>query len=194
MFLKEKESSRSPMLLDVEDSQVLIIDMQERFAPSIAGFAEAVARTGLLVRAAQRLQVPVHATEQYPKGLGRTVSELQSLLPAAATPEEKSCFSAGDCAELVRRMRESRRRQFLICGVEAHVCVLQTAFDLMANLEGSVYVVRDAVASRRDTDREAAFERLAQAGAHLVTTEMVVFEWLRDAGHEAFKELQGLLK
>lgn len=194
MFLKEKESSRSPMLLDVEDSQVLIIDMQERFALSIAGFAEAVARTGVLARAAQRLEVPVLATEQYPKGLGRTVPELASQWPAETVPEEKSCFSAGDCADLVRRLRESRRRQFLICGVEAHVCVLQTALDVMANLEGSVYVVRDAVASRKDSDRDAAFERLAQAGAHLVTTEMVVFEWLRDAGHEAFKELQGMLK
>jgi nicotinamidase-related amidase len=194
MFLKEKENSRSSLLLDANDSQLLIIDVQEKFAASIPLFHEVVARSTLLARAAQRLGVPVRVTEQYPKGLGPTVSELLTALDDPTQPVVKSCFSAGDCASLVQDLRAERRRQYLLCGVEAHVCVLQTACDLLANLDGQVYVVRDAVASRRERDRDAAFERLAQAGAQLITVEMAIFEWLRDAGHEAFKEIQGWVK
>lgn len=194
MFLREKESERSPQLLQPSRSLLLVIDMQERFASAIADFPHAVERASTLVRAAARLQVPVLVTEQYPKALGKTVDSVRSVLPAGTPVVEKLVFSAFDAEDAADRLRDSRRNQIILCGVEAHVCVLQTAFDLLENLGAQVCVVKDAVASRSKGDRDAAFDRLAQNGAHLVTTEMVLFEWLRKAGTPEFKELQALVK
>ncbi len=194
MFLREKESERCPQLLHPSRSLLLVIDVQERFASAMAAFPQVAERTSILVRAAARLQVPILVTEQYPKALGKTVPAVQSVLPAGTPVVEKMVFSAFDAEEAADRLRESRRNQFILCGVEAHVCVLQTALDLLENMGAQVCVVKDAVASRSNSDRDAAFDRLVQSGAHLVTTEMVVFEWLRKAGTPEFKELQALVK
>lgn len=198
MFLKEKQSQRSSHLLDAARSQLVIVDVQERFGGAIADLPQVAARTSLLAKAATLLKVPVTVSEQYPKALGPTLAEVASALPAGTPVFEKLSFSAFEAPECAARLgeglRAERRHQIVLCGVEAHVCVLQTAGDLMANLEAQVFVVKDAVASRRERDRDAAFDRLVQMGAQLVTSEMVIFEWLQKAGTPEFKQLQALVK
>jgi nicotinamidase-related amidase len=197
-------------MLKAEESILLLVDIQERFRPAISGMDGVIRRAGILVQAARRLGIPVLASEQYPKALGPTVEEIRSLLPEPAAVFPKMCFSAAGCDPLLARLKESAgaaggfgfgaaadkappRRQVVLCGVEAHVCVLQTALELQE--EGyAVHVVDDAVASRAESDRVAALERMTRHGADRVTSEMVVFEWLREAGTPAFKELQALIK
>ncbi len=198
-------------LLRSENSLLLLVDIQERFRASIPGFDGVVRRSAILVKAAARLGVPVLASEQYPKALGSTVEEIRPLLPDPPAVFPKLCFSASGCEPLMSRLKAlsspgggfgfgarheapaSSRRQVVLCGVEAHVCVLQTALELQA--EGfAVHVVDDAVASRADGDRLAALGRMARHGVDRVTSEMVVFEWLREAGTQEFKELQALIK
>lgn len=197
-------------MLKAEESILLLVDIQERFRPAIAGMDGVIRRSGILVQAARRLGIPVLVSEQYPKALGPTVEELRSLLPDPAAVFPKMCFSAAGCEPLRTRLKEASgaaggfgfgaagdkappRRQVVLCGVETHVCVLQTALQLQE--EGyAVHVVDDAVASRAESDRLAALERMARHGADRVTSEMVVFEWLREAGTPVFKELQALIK
>lgn len=194
MFLQEKESRRSASLLDAEKSLLIIIDAQDKFVPYIHDMEQIGWQIAILAKAAARLGVPVIASEQYPKALGSTLIEVQSALPSGTEVFSKLSFSAFDVPEWVEAVRATKRTQFVICGVEAHVCVLQTALDLVQNLEGQVYIVEDAISSRKASDREAALTRLELNGIHIVTTEMVVFEWLRKAGTAEFKELQALIK
>jgi len=194
MFLKEKESHSSPMLSAVSRSHLVVIDMQERFATAIPGLANAADRAAILCQAATLCKVPVLVTQQNSKALGETVSVLRDAIPTSAARFEKMCFSAFDLPEAAEEFRAQKRMQFILCGVEAHVCVLQTALDLLENLGAQVMVVRDAVASRRDADRDAAFTRMAAVGVQLVTSEMVAFEWLRKAGNPEFKAIQALIK
>lgn len=195
-------------LLRAEDSVLLLVDIQERFRGAVAGMDGVVARSVILVKAALRLGIPVLASEQYPKALGSTVAELRSILPGSEDPEAgpyfpKMCFSAAGCDPLRARLAAlsgtgagsgaAKRRQVVLAGVEAHVCVLQTALELQAG-GLSVHVVEDAVASRKGDDREAALRRMERHGVERVTSEMAVFEWLRRAGTPEFKELQALIK
>lgn len=180
-------------LLRAGDSVLLLVDIQERFRPSISGMDGVIRRGGILVKAASRLGIPVLASEQYPKALGPTVEEIRSLLPNPATVFPKMCFSAAGCEPLSAALKLTGRRQIVLCGVEAHVCVLQTALELQV-AGFAVHAVEDAVASRTGSDREAALERMVRHGVDRVTTEMAVFEWLRQAGTPEFKELQALIK
>jgi nicotinamidase-related amidase len=201
MFLG-KESSRadrrSASLLDADRSILLIIDAQEKFRGAIAEMETLGARIVILAKAAARLGIPVLVTEQYPKALGPTLPEIKASLPAGTPVFEKLTFSAGDAPgwmdALQKAMRASKRDQFVLCGVESHVCVLQTALDLIQNVEGQVYVVEDAVGSRKAADKEAAHRRLEGHAVQWITSEMAFFEWLRKAGTAEFKELQGLIK
>lgn len=194
-----------PGLIRAEDSVLLLVDIQERFRAAVPDMDRVIRRSVVLLKAALRLGVPVLASEQYPKALGTTVEEIRGLLPDASSTAAASsassldivfpklCFSAVGCAPLLARLQSLGRHQVVLGGVEAHVCVLQTALELAGSgLE--VYVVEDAVASRADTDRAAALARLACHGAERVTSEMVVFEWLRKAGTPEFKDVQALIK
>lgn len=180
------------MLIDRDQSCLLVIDMQERLLPAMAA-AQAIARNAAtLVRAANRLGVPVLASEQYRRGLGATVPALAAELPAACTIEKLhfSCLADPGFAE---RFRGLGRAQAVVTGIEAHVCVLQTALDL--NAAGvRTFVVADATGSRTDASLEVALARARAGGIEVVTTEMVVFEWLRRAGTPEFKELSALIK
>lgn len=174
------------MLIDSDRSMLLVIDLQERMMPAIADHDEVVANAAWLVRVAQKLGVPVAATEQYAKGLGPTVPAIRTLLPEDAIGG-KTAFSCV-AAECLAPLPGHDRPQVVVVGVETHVCLLQTALELIE--EGKeVYVAADCVGSRREIDRDTALARLRQEGARIVTREMVVFEWLGKAATPLFHEV-----
>lgn len=180
------------MLIVAAQSLLLVVDVQERLVPALHDGAALVQRTAWLVRVAQRLGVPVAASEQYPQGLGPTVAPVRSLLPEAAIAA-KVHFSLVR-ADAFASLPDIDRPQVVIAGAEAHVCVLQTACDVLARGR-EVFVVADAVASRHDADRMLAIDRLRARGAEIVSCEMVAFEWLERAATPAFREvLQDFLK
>jgi isochorismate hydrolase len=180
-------------LLKASDSALLIVDIQEKFRPVVPGIEGVIRNAEILARAAVRLKIPVLASEQYPKGLGATVAELRQWLPADQEYSHKLRFSALGSDSVREGLKAAGRGQVVMTGLETHVCVMQSGLELMA-AGYSLYLVADAVASRKSPDREAALQRLQRHGAELVTTEMVVFEWLRAAGTPEFKELQALVK
>ena len=187
---------RSPTLLQRDRSALVVIDMQERLMPAIAD-ADAVTRAaGILIEASRQLDVPVVVTEQYPKGLGSTVDAIASRLPNGAAVVEKMTFSAArnfDFASRIDELRAAGRDHIVVCGVESHVCVMQTAADLGA--EGcTVHIVADACSSRAPASKEAALARFGALGISRVTTEMVLFEWLEAAGTPEFKAVSRLVK
>jgi nicotinamidase-related amidase len=180
------------MLMDAELSCLLVIDVQERLLPAMADADQVVRNAAVLLTAANRLGVPAMVSEQYPRGLGTTVAELTGLIPPAAI-QQKLHFSC--CADTAYRQRFEAlgRSQAVVTGIEAHVCVLQTAIDLLA-MGVDVFVVADATSSRQSASRETALNRLRDSGAEIVTAEMVIFEWLRVAGTNQFKEFSALVK
>ena len=179
-------------ILRAEDSRLLVIDMQERLLPAIRDGAAVVQRVAALIAAADALDVPLLATEQYPKGLGPSVP---ALAPAIGDRRvAKVAFSAvreTPAADWVERGGPAAT--LVLCGVEAHVCVLQTALDLAAGGR-SVALVADAVGSRRPEDRALALERARAHGIGVVGAEMVLFEWLARADTPAFRRLQPVIK
>ena len=201
------------MLLDAEESQLVLVDYQQRLMPSIHEADRVVANAVRLARIAQLLQVPLWATEENPEGLGGTVELLQPLV--AGRLLSKMAFDAtsvllprlkpavrqqgGNARSLPKHLQKAapppaaERESIVLAGCETHVCLLQTALGLLEE-ELEVWVVTDACSSRSERNRDAAFDRLAGAGAELVTTEMVAFEWSRDAGHPRFKDVLTLVK
>ena len=174
------------MLMHVDHSVLLLIDFQVRLQPAIHDATQVLEAGVWLTRLAQRLQVPVICTEQYPKGLGPTMPALRALLPDKCMIE-KLHFSAVAGSSLFEA-NGGERAHFVVAGTEAHVCVQQTVLDLLA-AGRRVFVVDEAVGSRRNTDKALALERMRSHGADIVSREMVVFEWLRQAGSELFREI-----
>ncbi|HVG39600.1 MAG TPA: isochorismatase family protein, partial [Pyrinomonadaceae bacterium] len=136
---------------------------------------------------------PILVTEQYPRGLGHTVEEIKAALPSAVTPLEKTAFSACGAAGFTNYLQQSSVQQIIVCGVETHVCVNQTTHDLL-DRGYQVHVLADAVASRAPEDKQIAFAKMQAGGALLSSTEMALFELLRDASHAQFKAVQQLIK
>ncbi len=180
---------RSPLLLDRRLSRLLVIDVQKKLVDVIPVAKQLVMNCVRLVQAAGLCNVPVFATEQYPKGLGPTVKPLAQLLPERP---EKLRFSCVECLGW-RPAGESECRDVVLAGIETHVCVLQTALDLLS-LGYNVFVPADAVASRHKLDWEWALRRLETNGVTVTTTEAVLFEWCETAAFERFKELSLLVK
>ena len=179
------------MLIRSGDSVLVVIDMQERLVPAMQAPARTIRNARTLLRAATTLGVPVLLTEQYPEGLGRTVPEIASVAPGE--PLRKMHFSCMEDPGFDAAFRALGRRQAVLAGMEAHICVVQTAASLLEHgIE--VFVVSDASASRTLDSERACIDRLAAGGAGIVTTEMVVFEWLGRAGTPAFKELLPLIR
>ena len=199
------------MLLDASQSQLVLVDYQARLMPAIFEADAAAANAVRLGRIARMLDVPVWGTEQNPSKLGENLPDIRALCqktlakmhfsgveeglgewlrPPAKAPQ-------GNARSLPRHLQkpaaDGERNAIVLAGCEAHVCLLQTALDLLED-EFEVWVVTDACSSRTERNRDAAFDRLAGAGAELVTTEMVGFEWLRTAEHPAFREFQGLIR
>ena len=173
------------MLMSAENSSLLIVDVQERLLPHIDDWQQLRDNVAWLMGVATKIGVPIMVTEQYPKGLGHTVPDL--LCGLAGPVAEKlhfSCVSAG-CLDI---LPGNERRQVVVCGTESHVCVMQTALELRWSGK-DVFVVADAVGSRRAEDKSLALQRMRGHGVEIVSREMVAFEWLRVAGTELFREV-----
>ena len=180
------------MLIKSEDSALIVIDMQERLVPAMQAPARTIKNTRLLIATATKLGIPVMLTEQYPKGLGRTVDDIANV--AEGHPiYEKMHFSCMEDDTFAAAFRKLGRKQAVITGMEAHICVMQTAAQLIDD-GFEVFVVTDATSSRTLESEKACLDRLQASGAGIATTEMVVFEWLGKAGTQAFKELLPLIK
>jgi len=178
-----------PMQMAAADTGLLVIDMQEKLLARIPGADALVAAVALLADAARLLDMTVLATEQYPRGLGPTVAPLAGRLPERP---DKMTFSCCGLPSVVDTLHREARPKVVLAGVEAHVCVLQTALDLLAH-GFRVFVPADAVASRFPLDHQHALGRLAQAGAAVTTAEACVFEWAGTAAHPRFKALSTLV-
>ncbi|GAB6386720.1 hydrolase [Stutzerimonas marianensis] len=174
------------MLIHPQRSTLLIVDIQERLFPAIEGHAALADHSAWLLKVAQRVGVPVLLTEQYSKGLGPTIASLRDGVAEAAIIE-KLHFSAARDGELFKRPG-GERQQFVISGIETHICVLQTALDLLAR-GNQVFIVEEAVGSRRATDKALGLARMQQAGAQIVSREMVAFEWMEQAGTDLFRSI-----
>jgi nicotinamidase-related amidase len=183
------------MLVDAAKSTLLLVDMQERLLPAMAGGAEAEARCAILLKAATALGVPVTVSEQYPKGLGHTVAGLKGEIGTAPVFEKLafSCWKHRPLKDHLIAQFEAGRPLVILAGIEAHVCVMQTAADLAAAGFG-VFAVADAMASRAAASHSLALERMRQHGVQVVNTEMVVFELLGQAGTAEFKALSALVR
>ncbi len=177
-------------------SQLLVVDIQEKVLPPIPNKQDIVERTTRLIEAAKTLGIPITVSEEYPKGLGRTVEPLRKAMGNHASYFEKLEFSGMKNDPLRHHLEDHRdqgRGQIVIAGIETHVCVTQTALDLIAD-GFEVFIAADAVGSRAETSRELALRRLDRCGAFIVDSEMVLFEWLEKAGTAEFKALLPLIK
>ncbi|HSL48745.1 MAG TPA: hydrolase [Candidatus Deferrimicrobiaceae bacterium] len=188
-------STPHPMTLDRERSALVVIDVQERLFPAMdADHREEVMRNiKVLTAVARRLHLGTLVTEQYPKGLGHTLQEVKDTLPPGVQPVEKVAFSCWGVEAVRSRLTATGARQILLAGIEAHVCVLMSALDLLA--EGyAVHVVADAVTSRTQGNWRLAMAQLRQAGAVVTTTETALFQLLRQADTDDFRELARLIR
>ena len=212
------------MLLDVDDCQLVLVDYQERLMPALHQGAEVLSRGVFLAQMAQLMGVPVWGTEQNPGKLGGNAAAirdlcqgtfakmhfdacesglLEALRPAPARPDNRAPQRGGNARSLPKHLQRPSApppapepalgNTVVLAGVEAHVCLLQTALGLLEQ-EFDVWVVTDACTSRRERDRDAAFDRLAGNGVELVSSEMVAFEWLRRADHPLFRQALPLIK
>lgn len=176
------------MLMNADQSTLVLIDLQKKLMPVISQGDSVLAECERLARIAKLMSVPVIATEQIPEKLGHNDDEISALADKTVA---KVHFDA--CGSGLIDAIANDRKQVIIGGCEAHVCMLQTALSLLASGFG-VWVVENATGSRHDNDRDAALERLQQAGATIVTVEMVAFEWMQHCEHPRFREIQKLIK
>jgi isochorismate hydrolase len=175
------------MLLQKDRSVLLVIDLQQKLAPAISQNDIVINAACWTLQIAAQLQVPVLATEQYPQGLGTTLPAIAALIPTDAVLT-KIHFSAWREPLIQQRLRQLKKQQIVIIGTEAHVCVLQTAMDLLA-AGYAVFIVEEAVGSRTAANKALALSRLQQAGAQIISQEMLAFEWLEQAGTDLFRQI-----
>jgi nicotinamidase-related amidase len=179
-----------PLAMSAADTALLVVDVQDKLMPKIADADVIVRNIAFLIDAVRLLQMPVLATEQYPKGLGATVPELLKRLPERP---DKVAFSCCAVPSVVETLHREARPKVVLCGIESHVCILQTALDLLAR-DFRVFLAVDAISSRYRIDHDVALRRLEKAGAVLTTCEGVVFECTGTARHPAFKNISALVQ
>ncbi len=184
--------NRHPNVLAPASTALIVVDVQERFRDAMEDFEVMLQGCVRLVRTFRLLELPVLVTEQYPKGLGRTVDELLEALGDAAIPE-KTAFSSMGCDGIPERLEATGAGAVVVCGIESHVCVNQTVHDLLA-AGYQVHVAVDAVAARHSCDEDLGLAKMERSGALLTSSEMAAFELLQDARHPRFKEVQALYK
>lgn len=181
-------------LCNAEDSCLFLIDIQEKLSAAMPDKVISRLRNNIqiLIEAANTLKIPVIATEQYPHGLGPLETALNDKLDDSARKFEKTGFSCLKAEGLNDYLSSLNKKQVILTGIEAHICVLQTASELQqAGYE--VYVVNDAVSSRKLASYDTAINRMSESGINLITTESVLFEWLKDASNPAFRDLSKLI-
>lgn len=182
-----------PNILDADKAVLVVIDVQEAFRDVIPDSGGLVSRIATAVKGFQILGVPVIATEQYPKGLGPLVEELRLLLDEEKAPLEKTTFSSYRADAFAKELEIMGRSQIVLCGIEAHICVSQTAHDLIER-DFQVHLLADCVSSRFDYNRLAGLAKMARAGAIESSVELALFEMMSDSQHEKFREIQALIK
>ena len=181
------------MFIDPAETSLIVIDLQERLAPAMSDFEPCAKNVELLLNGARALRLDVIVTEQYPKGLGPTLPRFAELLPENTPVIAKTGFSVFEEPAFRTALSSKPRKNLLICGIESHVCVLQSIYD--ARERGlRVLLAADAVTSRKASDRELALQAARDAGAAVVSSEALLFMMLRDAKNPAFKAVSKLVK
>ncbi len=180
-------------ILDRNKTALVVVDIQEAFRSVISEFPMIATKASTAVSGFQILNLPIFVTEQYPKGLGRTAEEILMNLPPEFEIFEKTTFSSCGSNDFNDKIKERNVSQVLICGLETHICVNQTAHSLL-NRGFEVHLLTDAVGSRFSCDNETALEKMKLNGVIPSTVEMALFELHKDAKHEQFKEIQNLIK
>lgn len=179
---------------EINRSMIILIDMQEKFVPAMpASFQETVEKQKILLHGADLLKVPVIVTEQYPKGLGKTIPELAALISPRLPVFEKTTFSCLGEVEVCMELKKNSINTVILVGIEAHVCVLQTALDALKK-GFQVIILKDAVNSRKKIDFETGLQTAEAAGVHFMTVESLLFMFMRDSMHPSFREISRLLK
>ena len=179
-------------MLDTQTSCLVVIDLQGKLAHLMQERESLIAATTTLVQSAQQLNVPIMWCQQCPDALGPTIEPLRALL-AEETPINKSSFSCWANEHFRQRFAQLNRKQVVLCGIETHICVWQTAMNLLGQ-QFEVEVVADAVSSRTAADKHLGLDRMRRAGIGITSLEMLLFEWLKDADHPNFKQIAKLIK
>jgi len=180
-------------ILDKDKTALVVIDIQEAFRDAIPDFATVSTQASTAVRGFQALGLPYFVTEQYPKGLGRTAEEILFVLPDDFEVYEKTAFSSCGAAGFADKLTSLGIEQVVLCGLETHICVNQTAHDLL-DRGFQVHLLLDAVCSRFRVNKRAGLRKMVSSGVVESSVEMALFELMRDAKHEQFKEIQSLIK
>jgi len=183
---------RNPVLLDKKRTGLLVIDIQKKILDVMAEPERVLGNSVKLIKGFKILECPIFITEQYPEGIGKTVIQIKRALGKVEIPEKLS-FSCCAIDGLMKSFRVKKLDQMVLCGIESHVCVWQTAMDLIHS-GFMVSVVRDSLSSRHHVDYETALNRMAVHGIEVTTTEMVLFELLKEAGTDEFREISKLIK
>ncbi len=182
-----------PNILRPDTAALIVIDVQEAFRHVVPEFEAVAVKVSTAVRGFLALGLPVLVTEQYPKGLGHTAEEIRLVLPDDAEIFEKTAFSSCGADAFVARLNELGTQQAVLCGLETHICVNQTAHDLL-DRGLQVHLLTDAVCSRFEENKAAGLEKMRVGGVIPSSVEMALFELMSDAKHEKFKEIQALIK
>jgi nicotinamidase-related amidase len=190
---QKNKTMTHPKTLDKSKTALIVIDMQEAFRSSIADFDVIASRIARAVQGFQILEVPVIITEQYPKGLGRTALEILEVLPPDFAVIEKTAFSSCGSQAFLDSLETVGAKQIVLCGIETHICVNQTAHDLLQK-GYEVHLLQDCVSSRFDYNKFAGIRKMQMNGAIPSSIEMSLFELMRDSKHEQFKAIQKLIK
>ncbi|MDA7887356.1 isochorismatase family protein [Mariniblastus sp.] len=186
-------SFRSPLLMNADDTAIIVIDAQEKLMPLIQNQDQIQCNIIKLLRGAKALGVISAATEQYPRGLGATVEPIRNELePNEFFPiAEKTMFSVRQCEPLLKKLSKSGVQNLLLCGIETHICIAQSALDLMS-LGFRTFICADAVGSRNSLDHQLGINRMEGSGAVITTTEAAIFELCMDSKNQAFKTISKL--
>lgn len=187
------DMTRHPGLLSRDGTGLIVVDVQEGFRPVIDRFDEMARNVGILAEGFGILGRPVLVSEQYPKGLGHTVAEVEERLPAFTDRVEKLRFSACGVAAFEKALKDAHCARWVVCGIETHVCVNQTALDLIER-GYEVHVAEDAVSSRTESNRRIGLDKILAAGAGATSAEMALFEMLEQAGGDEFKAISKLVR
>ena len=183
---------RKIVVLDIEKTSLVLVDVQSKLAELMYDKETVFSNSVILVKAAKILGLPILWCQQYPKALGETIPQLSALL-GDERPIDKLCFCCSGHPDFIARLNELKREQVILCGIEAHVCVHQTAMDLL-DRDYDVHLAADAISSRTESNKKIGIQRMRDEGVSISSTEMALFELLRTAEHASFKEVAKLIR